>query len=156
MQFMMTTHQTSIYPTAQLCEDATSVDPLLSESQTRHLASTLRPSADEQTLGNALCLLWPAACRVPARDILSLSLSLTSFLRDFVVELWRMIDTLTNDVPQHCRLQDILTPANHGNHGDTYVRRLSHSYNSQHNSLRFSIFLESLPLFCAPMKCPAT
>ena len=58
-----------------------SVGSLFLKSQTRHLASTLRPSADEQTLGNALCLLWPAACRVPARDILSLSLSLASFLR---------------------------------------------------------------------------
>ena len=47
-----------------------------------------------------------------------------------------MIDTLTNDVPQHCRLQDILTPANHGNHGDTYVRRLSHSHNAQQKTLQ--------------------
>ena len=58
-----------------------SVGSLFLNHKTRHHASTLRPSADEQTLGNALCLLWPAACRVPARDILSLSLSLASFLR---------------------------------------------------------------------------
>ena len=61
-----------------------------------------------------------------------------------------MIDTLTNDVPQHCRLQDILTPANHGNHGDTYVRRLSHSYNSQLTTLTIQPPRDNLtpPTFC--------